>query len=48
MDFRGVHKEKGTAYWSDAKCTTMKFLAAAAKLLKRKNAHASRVIIDQD
>ncbi|KAG1662435.1 hypothetical protein FOA52_004016 [Chlamydomonas sp. UWO 241] len=47
LDFRGVHKEKGTAYWSDAKCTTMKFLAAAAKLLKRRR-YASRVIIDRD
>lgn len=32
---------------SDAKCTTMKFLAAAAKLLKRRK-YISRVMIDRD
>ncbi|GAX82771.1 hypothetical protein CEUSTIGMA_g10197.t1 [Chlamydomonas eustigma] len=47
LDFRGVHKDKNSAYWSDAKCTTMKFVAAAAKLLKRRKYH-SRVLIDRD
>lgn len=47
MDFRGVHKERGTAYWSDAKCTTMKNLAAASKLLRRRK-YVSRVMLDQD
>ena len=32
---------------SDAKCTTMKYLAAAAKLLKRRR-YMSRVIIDRE
>lgn len=44
LDFRGVHKEKG-AYWSDAKCLTMKHVAAMAKLLKRRK-YAHRVLMD--
>lgn len=44
MDFRGVHRERGP-YWSDAKCTTMKHLAAMAKQLKRRKYHL-RVLID--
>lgn len=47
MDFRGVHKERGTAYWSDGKCTTMKYVAAASKLLRRRK-YASRVLLDKD
>eukprot|EP00195_Chlamydomonas_chlamydogama_P015429 CAMPEP_0202896172 /NCGR_PEP_ID=MMETSP1392-20130828/5216_1 /ASSEMBLY_ACC=CAM_ASM_000868 /TAXON_ID=225041 /ORGANISM="Chlamydomonas chlamydogama, Strain SAG 11-48b" /LENGTH=374 /DNA_ID=CAMNT_0049581421 /DNA_START=388 /DNA_END=1512 /DNA_ORIENTATION=- len=47
MDFREVHKEKGASYWSDAKCTTMKFVAAGAKVLKRRK-YAYRVLIDRD
>eukprot|EP00798_Chlamydomonas_sp_ICE-L_P005104 gene5104-34904_t len=45
LDFRAVHKEKGFSYWSDAKCTTMKHLAAASKLLKRRK-YPHRVIVD--
>eukprot|EP00798_Chlamydomonas_sp_ICE-L_P006644 gene6644-3301_t len=47
LDFRAIHKEKGSNYWSDEKCATMKYLAAASKLLKRRK-YPHRVIVDEE
>ena len=47
LDFRGIHKEKGVSYWTDAKCTTMKHLAALAKLLKKRK-YPHRLLFDTD
>ena len=39
VDLRGVHND-GQAYWSEAKCRTMRHIADLAKALKRRNKHA--------
>lgn len=42
---RGLALQEKGAYWSDAKCSTMKHIAAFAKLLKRRR-YRHRVLMD--
>ena len=45
VDFRGIHDEPNMGYWSEAKCATMRHVAALAKALKRRR-YGTKVHVD--
>jgi hypothetical protein len=47
VDFRGIHDEAGVGYWTESKCTTMRYISAAAKQLKRRCASV-KLLVDTD
>ena len=36
VDLRGLHEEPALGYWSEAKCTSMRYVASFTKALRRR------------
>ncbi|KAK9823301.1 hypothetical protein WJX72_001754 [[Myrmecia] bisecta] len=47
VDLRGIHQEPTLGYWSDVKCTTMRYVAAFTKAMKRRP-YPTRVLVEVD
>ena len=43
VDLRGLHEEPSLGYWSEAKCTSMRYVASFTKSLRRRP-YATRVL----
>ncbi len=47
VDMRGLHEEPALGYWSEAKCTSMRYVSAFTKALRRRP-YATKVLCRVD
>jgi len=47
VDMRGVHEEADMGYWSEDKCTTMKYIAGLTKKMKQRP-YGCKILMDRD
>ncbi|DBA80730.1 hypothetical protein WJX77_008398 [Trebouxia sp. C0004] len=47
VDLRGVHEEADMGYWTEDKCTTMKYIAGLTKKMKQRP-YGCKILLDRD
>ena len=47
VDLRGVHEEPDMGYWTEDKCTSMKYIAALTKKMKQRP-YGCKILMDRD